>query len=706
MSIIQNIREKYAAAVIGLIALSLIGFILMDAGSRGAGSGGVNPTDAIGSINGSNISYETFINKTKLMESMYAANGRTVDENTRQQINSDTWRTMVESEIFTQEFSKLGLSITDKEFNDLLFGKNPPQFLTQEFTDPATGQFDAAKAKAAIAQLKKQKNNPNTTQIDEVYLKPLMENTLRKKYQALLQNSTYIPTWMAEKTIADNNSIASFQYVTVPYATIADSTIKITDDQINTYVAAHASQFKQDEATRNIAYVSFPFNPSAADTAEVLKELNGLKSEFETSDDAALFVTRSGSIIPFYDGFNSKARIQIPAKDSIIGAGTGKVYGPYLDGSNYVLSRVMDVRTMPDSVKARHILVATIDPRTQQPLRADSVAKLMMDSIVVALKGGTPFELLALQKSDDGSKTNGGDLGYFTSGTMVKEFNDFCFDKKTGEAGVVKTQFGYHYIQITDQKNFQPSYKIAYLAKPLDPSQETISDALGKANIFASQSRNLKAFDENISKQNLSKLVASDIKELDFQIPALGTNRKVIREIFEKSVGDVLDPEEFGNQYVVIAVSGTEKAGLASATKARPQVENILRNEAKAKQLAAKIGKPVSLEAVAQAQNTTVQRADSVSFASPLVPNAGYELKVGGYAFNKAAQGKISTVIGGTSGVFIIKPEAVGAKSDASANLEDTRKNLEGQLKNAATYSSMQALRSASKIKDSRSKFL
>jgi peptidyl-prolyl cis-trans isomerase D len=365
------------------------------------------------------------------------------------------------------------------------------------------------------------------------------------------------------------------------------------------------------------------------------------------------------------------------------------------------------VKPQPDSVKARHILIGVTDPRTQQPIREDSVAKFLADSVEQAIKGGASFELLALLKSDDeGSKVKGGDLGYFGSGAMVKEFNDFCFGKKVGESGIVKTQFGYHYIQVTDQKNFETAYKIAYLAKPIETSQVTVNDALAKANAFASKSRTLKAFDETIKKENLAKLLASDVKETDFQITGLGVNRKVVRDVFEKSVGNVLDPEEFGNQYVVIAVTSADKPGLMGAAKARPQVENLIRNEEKAKLLKTKIGAVTSLEAVAASQKTVVQRADSVSFANPLVPNLGYEVKVGGYAFNKAMLNKVSPVIGGTTGVFVIKPEAIGAKANATASVEETRKTLESQQKGSATYTSMQALRNAAGIKDKRAKFL
>jgi peptidyl-prolyl cis-trans isomerase D len=705
MSIIQQIREKYAALVIGLIALSLIGFILMDAGRQG--SGGVTPSDAIGVVNGTNISYEQFLDRTKMTEQMYEMNGRVVDENTRQQIYTQAWETMVESELLKQQYTKLGIQVTDKEFNDILFGDNPAPFLQQEFTDPNTGMFDAAAAKNAIAQIKKSKNNPNRDMIEKFYLEPTLDQALRTKYTSLLQNSAYVPKWMVEKTMADNNAIAIFKYVQVPYASISDSALKVSDEAINNYVKAHSTEFKQEFASRSIAYVSFPFPPSADDSADALRTLQSLKAEFETTTDAGAFVTRNASSLPFFDGYNSKARIQIPNKDSIIAAGAGKVYGPYMDGRSYVMSRVLDVKTLPDSVKARHILVGTIDPRTQQPKLDDASAKRKIDSIQGLLKSGQPFEILALQFSDDeGSKMKGGDLGYFASGTMVKEFNDFCFNGKTGEQGIVKTQFGYHLIQVLDQKDFAPSYKIAYMAKSIEASQNTINEANSKASIFAGNSRSLKAVEENVKKNNYTKLVGTDIKENDYNIAGVGVNRKLVRDIFEKGIGDVLEPVELDGQFLVVAITGEEKSGLMSAAKARPQVESNIRNEEKAKLIAAKIGKPASLEAVATAQNVTVQNADSVSFVSPMVPGAGYEPKVGGFAFNKSGIGKISEPIAGSGGVFVVLNGSIGARADAGTTMEDMQKNLVSQQKNTVMYGSSQALKKAASIKDKRSKFL
>lgn len=702
MSIIQQIREKYAAIGIGFIALSLIGFILMD--SVKGGGGGLDPNEAIGEVHGKKFSFSEYSSKVNSLEEMQQMSGRPIDDFMRQQIQDEIWRQLVDNQVLEQEYTKLGILVSKKEFNDLLFGANPPDFLLQQFTNPETGAYDAAAAKQAIAELKKGKN-PNTKVIEEYYLKPLVEQTKRDKYNALLQNSAFAPKWLAEKTMADNSAIANFQYVSVPYSSVPDSAVTVTDQMIEKYVSARKREFKQEFNLRSIAYVAFPFTPSASDSSEALTDLLSLRDEFSTTDDVESFLIRNSTTIPLSKNYFSKERIQIEQKDSIINAGVGVVYGPYNDGGSFVMSRVLDVKTLPDSVKARHILISVNDPRTQQPILSDSVAKARIDSIEAAIKGGASFDALARTYSDDpGSKEKGGDLGFFASGMMVPEFNDFCFEKSKGSLGVVKTQFGYHLIQVMDQKNFVPAYKIAYMGKSIDASMQTVNDALNAANQFAGNTKTAKQFDDNVIKQGLNKLIIPDIRESENNLMGLGTNRRFVKDIFEASVGKVLEPAEFNDQYVVAVVTSAEKKGVMSAAKARPMVESILRNELKRNEIVKKLGTFSTLQDIANKQNVAVLTADSISFVSPVLPGSGFEPKVGGFAFAKSNMNKVSAPVGGNSGVFVLQTSFVGAGQNMGS-AEDIQNQLRNQSKNSAFGGSLNALKEKADIKDYRSKF-
>ncbi len=225
---------------------------------------------------------------------------------------------------------------------------------------------------------------------------------------------------------------------------------------------------------------------------------------------------------------------------------------------------------------------------------------------------------------------------------MVKEFSDFCFSGKTGEKKIVKSQFGYHYIEILDQKNFEPAYKVAYISHKIETSPETDQAAGGLANLFAGQSRDQKAFDQNAQKQNLQKLLAPDIQPAEEMIPGLGANRSLVRWMYDgsTSIGDVSEPYTVGDKYIVAVLTEINKEGTMTPAKARPRVEPILRNQKKADIIIKKLGSPATLEAAAAASGQTVQRADSLLFSSPYIPNAGQENKVIGSAFNKALAGK------------------------------------------------------------------
>jgi peptidyl-prolyl cis-trans isomerase D len=87
-----------------------------------------------------------------------------------------------------------------------------------------------------------------------------------------------------------------------------------------------------------------------------------------------------GSDVPFYNSYISKKSIQVPQKDSILSLTTGGVFGPYVDGKNYTIAKVVGVTQWPDSASVRHILIATTNPQNGQAIRADSAAKILADS--------------------------------------------------------------------------------------------------------------------------------------------------------------------------------------------------------------------------------------------------------------------------------------------------------------------------------------
>ena len=694
MSLIQRVRDKGAWILFGFIALALIAFILQD-GVRRGGSANSNTT-IIGKVNGEKIERGTFEEKLALQEKMYGPQGAQ-----REQLIASTWNQEVDRVVLGQEYEKLGLQVSPKELTDILFGPNSP--LKQEFTDPKTGVFMVDNAKQAFAQLKKSKNAEQVKMINSVYIEPTIQQSKRTKYQNLLMQAAYIPKWMLEKQQADNNSITSFSYVYVPYVAISDSLAKVSDDEIASYVSKHSKEYKKQEETRNISYVSFSTSPSGADSAAALSLVMSLKNDFAAATDMEAFIAKAGSEVPYYNSYFSKARMQQANKDSLTKILVGGVYGPYIDGPNYVFAKMVGVKQWPDSAKVRHILIATADPRSGQQVRPDTLAKRLIDSVETAIKGGADFAALCAKYSDDGTKDKGGVYEFFPQGQMVIPFNDFAFEKPVGSKGVVKTEFGYHYMEVLGQKNTNPVYKIAYFAKPIAASNETVASANTAASQFAVSSKDPKKFNANALKENRQVLSANDIKQNDFTVQGLGQSRQMVRWIYEHATGDVSEPTEIGDRYVVAMVTAVNKAGTASVAEARPTVETLVRNEKKAKLIINTKFKGNTLEAYSASSGAPVLRADSLMFSAAFISGVGSEPKIVGAAFNKANAGKTSGPIAGATGVFAIKVENVGAKP-TMIDLTTARQN---QLQTAkmSSYRGLDALKKAADIKDNRSKF-
>lgn len=698
MSIIQRIRDKGAWIIFAVIAIALIAFILQDGLGRRGGSIFGN-TNTLGKVNGKTINKDEFDLK---LEQFSRGQDKTL-------IIPQLWNMEVDKLLNEAEYQKLGLQVTGKELADFLFGPQSPLSREQQFLD-ANGAFKADEARQAFAQLKKSKNADQLQGVIQSYIQPSEQQILNRKYQALTQNSIYIPTWLIAKQKAENSSIANISYVYVPYASVSDNAITVTDDEIKAYVKKFPSGFEKEEETRSIAYINFDAKPSATDSLNALNQVMVLKQEFQTTTDVKSFISKSGSELPFLDAYVLKSTLKMPNADSIKTLSEGKTFGPYIDANNYTIARMLGKRILPDSVKVRHILVKTQDKRQQ--VLADSIAKKRIDSVEAMIKTGADFNSLVQKYSDDGgSKNTKGEYDFTLQqfSGISKEFAESIFYGKTGDKKIVKVEndmyAGYHYIEVLNQKALGEAVKVAYLSKPIAASNETINAATTAAMQFASTIKNKKDFDENAKKLNQTPLVFSDIKENDFTIPSFGQTpiRNFVRWIYENSVGSISEPTEVGDKYVVAIISNISKKGSINIAELRPKVEGFVKNEKKAKQIIETKFKAKTLDALAASTGTAIQKADSLSFSNPTIPNIGYDVKILGASFNKDNISKTTEPIAANSGVIAIQVASIEAKT----TVEDDAsiKQLLFQSQRNALYRGSEALKKSATIKDYRSKF-
>ena len=691
MSIIQNIRERGTWIIFTIIVIALVAFILQDGVGRQNGSNTTN----LGTVNGEEIIKTEFEEKVEIQVQNYAPQGIK-----REQIIGFLWNQEVDLLLFKSEQEKLGLSVGNKELNDVLFGNESP--FRQEFTDRTTGEFKVNDARQAIAQLKKSKNTEEINQIEKIYIKPSIENRQRSKYQAIVIKGIQFPKWLADKEYTESNAISNISYVSVPYNSIIDSTIKVDNNDISSYLKENEAAYQVDETSRNISFVAFSAAPTSTDSLNAYNQVASLKDGFKNATDVSSYLNKVGTERGFENTYVSKNLIQDPQKDSILSLPVGGVFGPYVNGKNYSIAKVIGVTQWPDSASIRQIFIATNNPQNGQPIKNDSLAKKLADSINVAIQKGASFNDLCQKYSDDqAGKQNNGKTEMFAQGQVPPIFNDFSFGNPVGTKQVIKTDVGYYIVEILKQSPRVPAYKIAYLTKPLLPSTETINAASTAAAQFATSSTDLKSFNTNAVKANKQALPATNIKESDFSIQGIGESRAIVRWVYEKSVNDVSEPFEVEDNYLVAIIASEEKKGLMSVDAARTQVEAIIRDQKKANIIKTTF-KGGTLEAYAAAGKTTVQKLDSIGYAFSMLANVGNEPRVIGAAFNKSLVNKISEPIAGNSGVFVISVNALGAKpaqQDPALYKDETLQRLRNVM-----FRTNVALRKAANIKDNRSK--
>ena len=706
MSVIQKIRDKYARIAVIAIGLALLGFILMDAlAGRGSVLGGNDTT--LGKINGKKIEYDVFNRKVSDYTKRQGQNG----ENATQQIVNGLWQQEVNDVIMGEQFKELGITVTSKELDNLLYSANPSPMVLQAFGNPQT--WDPNAVRQRFSQIGKTGTVEEKAQLDEL-IEAVEKQALMDKYQALLTNSVYIPKWFLEKRNVDNSQMATAAYVGVPYTSIADSTVKVTDEEINAYVKAHAKDFEQKEESRSISYVQFSAAPSSADSAAVRNQLLAVKDSFQATNDVKEFLLQNRSQIPFNDTWLAKTDLNLQNSDTVFNAANGVVTGPFVETGLFIMSKILDRKTQPDTAKVRHILIQTAqpDPQTGQwfPTRDTVVAKKTADSVQNAIAAGANFDSLMVKLSDDPSKVQ--NMGVFDSITrnaqLMPEFKDFALNNPVGYKGVVKTAYGYHYMEVVNQRGSSPVYKIAFFGLPIEASSETVTEASNAATMFAGTATDEKSFNDyfekNLKAKGYNKLTAPNLRPMEYNLPGVNASaRELIKEVFTAEKGDVLDPKSIANSYIVAVVTDVQKAGLPGANAVRTMVEPVLVNKKKAEQIKKQMGTVSDLNAVAAKFNQQVQTADSIRFSGG--GQLGYETKVLGAIFNPGNKGKVvNEGIPGQMGVYALRVDNIFTGAVENAGIEQQRQMLEMQSRQQMP-APVQVLQKKAEIKDYRAKF-
>ncbi|MGC1633465.1 MAG: peptidylprolyl isomerase, partial [Gelidibacter sp.] len=436
-----------------------------------------------------------------------------------------------------------------------------------------------------------------------------------------------------------------------------------------------------------------------------VSKLNDTIVGLKATKDIEGFIN-ANSDVKYTNTYVTKSSLPDVAQDSIFKLSVGQYYGPYKDNGMYKITKVVEEKFMPDSVKSRHLLIPFIGSRASDDTttQTESHAKATADSLMNVIKGNrSKFADLLDFSIDKVSNEKEGVLDWYTYNSMVPEFRDYTFENNKGDIGVVKTDFGFHVVEILDQKAKTRMIKVATLAQRIEPSENTIDDVFNRTSKFEIALQN-KDFQDVAKENDVQVKPVNNIKELDESIPGLGAQRSIVRWAFENGtkVGDFKRFSIPGVGYAVVQVSNINKKGLMTPEAASATVIPEIRKEKKAKMIREKISAS-TVEAVAQSQNVSVSTASAVNMKNPTLSGAGLEPKVVGTALG-LKEGQTSKLIDGNKGVFMVE---VTKKTEATKldNYNAIVNRLNMMKINAASSKAYEALKDAAVIDDNRATF-
>ncbi|MBR6831149.1 MAG: SurA N-terminal domain-containing protein [Tidjanibacter sp.] len=688
MATLNDLRTKGGWIIAIIVAVSMVAFLLGDFFNSGA-SMATERKMRVGEINGENIGYTDFYNRVEELSDIYTmlwgASSFTSEQ--YDAIYDGVWQQYFMENIYTPGFKKMGLNVSEAEQVDMLNGTYISPVMTTMFTNPTTGVFDQAMMMTFLASVE---STPQYATLWS-YLKRQMTEERQMSNFVNLVAAGFNPNELdVNQAMTAANDSASGKAFSVDYLALADSLIMntLSDNDVKEYYNNHKNLFKQTDA-RTVNYVVFDVLPTDADFEAAASTVAEMAAEFAASETPLQYATLNSQESVDANYYKEDA---LPAAyvSYAFGEDKGKMYGPILMGNTYTMARLAEIKNMPDSLNARHILLA-----------AENESKA--DSIVTLLRKGADFAALATEFSiDEVANLEGGELGMFAPEQMVTEFSDACINARVGQVFTVKTSFGTHIVELLAKSASSPKAQFATIVYNVDPSEATQQEVYNKANAFlASAGNTVDGFNAALSAEGLTAQSAM-LSAQNRSIVGLDNSKELVRWAFNGKQGDVSTIFDIDDKYIVASIPTVVEEGYAPIKEVSAVISRSLKNEAKAKYVAEQI-EGLSIEAAAEKFGVTVSEVSDVQFNSYIVENVGgMEPKFIG-AFSAAKAGAAPAVVDGVSSIIVYQ---VDSNSNAETmTYDDAKVYLESYGSYYLENRIDQAIFEESKIVDNRAKY-
>ncbi len=666
------------------------------------------PSQNVATVNGKSISNDEYNNaverqRQRFQQQMEGDMTTRMDEMIRQR----AYDQLINTTLLKQEMERLGVTVTDAEVEEMVFGENPHPLIRRQFAD-STGQIN-------YQLLNNMAQNPR---MKERWLK--LEQVLRRqrrqqKMNSLVQSTILVSEEDIQEYHRRQNTSASVQYVALRYASVPDDSISVSESDLRSYYDENKEDFKRKK-TLTLQYVTLPKTPTAQDTSLVFKDLKRNRTQFADAEDDSLFLARNSSERAFSSDYQTPTQMDEPVADAVYADPTpGRIVGPVSGSGLAHLVKIRDTKPAEnDFAHASHILLKSNQEAPQLRQRLQSIR----DSIE---SGAASFAQMARRHSQDQSASDGGDLGWFGRGTMADRFEEAAFNASAGDlVGPVKSEFGYHLIRVHEKTS--TAVQIADLAFRLTPSQNTLTErenTLKDVRFYTRENRDnsflsflsddseTDAFVNEAKNQGLT--VQTVQAEADQEsIPGIGQSRAFSSFMETAETGDISDAIELDDKFALLKVTNVKPEGYRPfeevKSQIRPRVELKKKKAVLTRRMRTAL-QQTGFQQLPQVLGTKMRSKSSVTFSTETVPGVGQDPTFAGTVFG-LDEGETSSVVEGENAAFVVQ---VKTMQDPPALTASKRRQIRQQLlkqkQKEVSSQWIAALKEDAAIEDQRSQF-
>jgi len=704
MGAIGTIRKHSWIAVV-IVGVAIVAFIIGDLTKNN------NQMPDLGRIGNSTITYQHFNNLVEEQEDGYKRqyNLSQVPAEMQTRIRESVWQQLVGETLTDAEFAKMGLTVSPAEVNDMYQGTFIHPELRQYFTNPQTGEYDLRTVKYYITNIE---TLDTATRLQWAQMeKSVKKSRCQQKYSSLIAGGFYMPKTLAGQIAQLSNTVTNANIVSLPYQTVAEEEVALTDADYEKYYKAHKNEYRVREEQREIEFILYPIMPTQKDLADIQADVEKVWGEFQEQDpDELVFFVNAESDRSYDSSYRRADEFASPMDSAIRNAAEGSFISPRMVGNEWQMAKVLKIENRPDSMRASTIYI--FNERVGGTItRGDEQAKQLADSVkTLVTSGAMSFEEAVNQFSDDPQKANNkGDMDWQLDGSFGF-LNEKMIESPEGSVFVMQhpSEVGYFVVKVTGKTTPHRKYRVATITRNINASETTTRNIYNEANRFAGNNRTLSAMTSAAQAENL-QVRSALVYAMSQNLSRINNARSIVQWAFNEKTetGAVADQIfEVEDYYIVAALKDVYKVGYKTLEQARPEMENMVRIEKKAEILKERANEAkkdcTELAVIAGKVGSTVDTLDSVAFNDYFLGKFGMEPKVQA-AIAATTGNDIVGPLQGANGVYLMQvtgkadnPKAVDAESIRSQYQMTYRQKVGGVLV---------VLMDNTKIVDQRNKF-